>query len=385
MLEPEFLRYLLQHQEDIEELLGVAAPVTFDRPWRDVAAAVKSIRAAGRVVSERTMRETLAEVPKEILDDVIGQIRKAPIVANPMVSARSIRNAWLERQWPAAVEKLAQRQKLSEIRDILDEVQTHYAPNLRGMSSESLAELLDSPSDAPVAVLSDYLFVGGSAFLHGEDGAGKSFLALQVAGAVASGLRLLRWFETPKDGAPVMFVQAELSRQVFRERAKRLAEKGGITRAGVEQLEVIHRSMLLAQSGGRGRPVTYPDLAELSLRVRQQGTKLLILDPFSRYHQIEENSSDEVRQFTERLHDFRNKYQIALLFVHHNAKRTEYNRGNTMRGSTAFRADAELSFEIRVTKKTGPTLIMDKARHSPIMPALPLLQGNDGFFDPGAP
>jgi RecA-family ATPase len=383
MVEPEFLRYLLQHQEDIDELLGVAAPITFDHPWRDVAAAIKSIRSTGRTASERTMREALSGVPKEILDDVIAQIRNAPPVASPAVAARTIRDAWLERQWPAAIDSLARARTLSEIRDVLDRMQTHYAPTLRGVASESLAAILDAPDASAAPVLGDYLFLGGSAFLHGEDGAGKSFLALQLAGAVASGLRLLRWFDTPGGGVPVMFVQAELSCQVFRDRAKRLASRGGITRAGIDNFEVIHRSMLLAQSAGRGKPVTYPDLAELSLRVRRQGTRLLVLDPFSRYHQVEENSSDEVRQFTERLHEFRNKYQLALLLVHHNAKRTEYNRGHAMRGSTAFRADAELSFEIRSTKKAGLTLVMDKARHAPLMPPLPVTQGSDGFFDAG--
>jgi hypothetical protein len=384
MVEPEFLRYLLQHQEDIEELLGVAAPVTFDHPWREVAAAAKAIRATGRVVSERALREAMASIPREILDDVIGQIRKAPPITNPLVTAQAIRDAWLERQWPTAVETMARARNLAEIRDILDQMGTQYAPKQRGVASEKLGELLDAPVAAGKAVLGDFLFVGGSAFIHGDDGVGKSFLALQAAGAVTSGLPWLRWFETPEGGVPVLFVQAELSRQVFRERAKRLAERGGITRAGIDNLEVIHRPMSLAASAGRGRPIIYPDLAELSLFVRRQGTKLLILDPFSRYHQIEENSSDEVRQFTERLHVFRNKYQLALLLIHHNAKRSEYNSGHSMRGSTAFRADAELSLELRASRKTGEiSLVMDKARHAPVLPPLTLLRENDGFFVPG--
>ena len=109
--------------------------------------------------------------------------------------------------------------------------------------------------------------------LYGTRGVGKTFLALSMALAVASGGAILRW--RAQKPARVLYVDGEMPRAMLVERLAALA-------AGAELLPAADNLRLLASEGDAGSRI---DLATEDGRARIaeacDGTDLLVLDSLS--------------------------------------------------------------------------------------------------------
>ena len=106
----------------------------------------------------------------------------------------------------------------------------------------------------------------------GEPKCCKSFLALDMAVAVASGKPCLRRFPVADPG-PVLLYAAEDALHVVRRRLDGIAAAAGIALAGLPVHVIIARSLRLDDEDDRAR---------LQLTVDAIRPKLLILDPFVR-------------------------------------------------------------------------------------------------------
>jgi len=172
----------------------------------------------------------------------------------------------------------------------------------------------------------------------GEPKCCKSFLALDIAIAVASGAPCLRRFPVPRPGRVLLFA-AEDALGVVRCRLDGIAAAAGVDLAALD-LHVITAPAL--------RIDTLDDQTRLADTVDALRPALLILDPFVRLHRVDENVCSEVAPLLAYLRDLQRRFGLALVVVHHARKGAGRARaGQALRGSSEFHAWTDSSLYLR--------------------------------------
>ncbi len=163
----------------------------------------------------------------------------------------------------------------------------------------------------------------------GEPKCGKSFLALDLAVAVASGAPALRRFPVPRPG-PVVLFAAEDALHIVRARLCGIAHAIGVDFERLD-VHVITRPVL--------RLDLDVDRALLRDITGQIKPRLVVLDPFVRLHRIDENVAGEVAPLLAFLRTLQRRFQSAVLLVHHARKGGPGQRaGQALRGSSELHA-----------------------------------------------
>jgi hypothetical protein len=180
----------------------------------------------------------------------------------------------------------------------------------------------------------------------GEPKCCKSFLALDVAVAVASGAPCLRWFRPARTGRVLLFA-AEDAPHVVR------ARLAGIARAAGVAFETLDIQVITT-------PTLRLDLPEDQARLRETVAALqptlLVLDPFVRLHRIDENAAAEVAPVLAYLRDLERHFHTAVLLVHHARKGAAHARaGQALRGSSDLHAWGDSNLYLR---RRGDTLCL---------------------------
>jgi hypothetical protein len=172
----------------------------------------------------------------------------------------------------------------------------------------------------------------------GEPKCCKSFLALDIAIAVASGAPCLRRFPVPRPGRVLLFA-AEDALGVVRCRLDGIAAAAGVDLAALD-LHVITAPAL--------RIDTLDDQLRLANTLDALRPALLILDPFVRLHRVDENVCSEVAPLLAYLRDLQRRFGLALVVVHHARKGAGRARaGQALRGSSEFHAWTDSSLYLR--------------------------------------
>jgi hypothetical protein len=180
----------------------------------------------------------------------------------------------------------------------------------------------------------------------GEPKCCKSFLALDVAVAVASGAPCLRRFRPARTGRVLLFA-AEDALHVVR------ARLAGIARAADVAFDTLDIQVITA-------PTVRLDLPEDQVRLRDTVAvlrpTLLVLDPFVRLHRIDENAAAEVAPVLAYLRDLERQFHTAVLLVHHARKGAAHARaGQALRGSSELHAWGDSNLYLR---RRGDTLCL---------------------------
>jgi hypothetical protein len=172
----------------------------------------------------------------------------------------------------------------------------------------------------------------------GEPKCCKSFLALDLAVAVASGTPCLRRFAVPRPGRVLLFA-AEDALHIVRARLE------GICRAAGLELEDLDVQVITAPTVRLDLPA---DRARLERTVELLKPRLLVLDPFVRLHRIDENASGEVAPLLAYLRELQRRHGLAVLVVHHAKKGAGHVRaGQALRGSSEFHAWGDSNLYLR--------------------------------------
>lgn len=172
----------------------------------------------------------------------------------------------------------------------------------------------------------------------GEPKCCKSFLALDLAVAVASGTPCLRRFVVPKAGRVLLYA-AEDALHIVRRRLEGIAAAAGVALTDLD-IQVITVPVLRLDLDADRR-----NLAETIERMRP---RLLILDPFVRLHRIDENASGEVAPLLAYLRELQRRFGVAVLVVHHAKKGAGGVRaGQALRGSSEFHAWGDSNLYLR--------------------------------------
>jgi hypothetical protein len=174
--------------------------------------------------------------------------------------------------------------------------------------------------------------------IGGEPKCWKSFLALDLAVAVASGAPCLRHFPTRQSGTVLLYA-AEDAAPIVRLRLEGISHAAGIN---FDSLDV--------------HVITVPTL-RLDRRQHQQALqatvahlqpKLLVLDPFVRLHAIDENVAGEVAPLLAFLRSLQRHHHTAVALVHHARKGAAHERGGqALRGSSELHAWGDSNLYLR--------------------------------------
>jgi hypothetical protein len=172
----------------------------------------------------------------------------------------------------------------------------------------------------------------------GEPKCCKSFLALDMAVAVASGAPCLGRFAPVEPGRVLLFA-AEDALHVVRRRLEGIAHGAGTTLAALD-IQVITAPTL--------RLDLVEDRQRLAETVEHLRPRLLILDPFVRLHRIDENVSGEVAPLLAYLRELQRRHAVAVVLVHHARKGAGKARaGQALRGSSEFHAWGDSNLYLR--------------------------------------
>lgn len=174
----------------------------------------------------------------------------------------------------------------------------------------------------------------------GEPKCCKSFLALDMAVAVASGHPCLRRFRVPTPG-PVLIYAAEDAHHIVRARLDGICAAAGVEFRSLDVLVITVPTLRLDHAD---------DQKKLDATVAEYRPRLLILDPFVRLHRIDENASAEVAPLLAQLRELQRRHHVAVVLVHHARKGAAHARpGQALRGSSEFHAWSDSSLHLRRT------------------------------------
>ena len=192
--------------------------------------------------------------------------------------------------------------------------------------------------------------------IGGEPKCGKSFLALDLAVAVAAGRPCLRRFAVPQAGRVLLYA-AEDALPVVRLRLEGIAAAVGVALADLDIHVITAPSLRL--DGGR-------DQRRLDETVARHAPRLLLLDPFVRLHRINENDAGEVSALLGYLRELQRRHDLAVAVVHHTRKNGGGGGGGqSLRGSGDFFAWVDTALSLRRQRQQLVLSIEHRAWHSP--------------------
>ncbi len=194
----------------------------------------------------------------------------------------------------------------------------------------------------------------GVGILGGAPKCCKSWLALEMALAVASGAPCLGSFEVG-DAGGVLLYMAEDAAPVVKARLSGICQHRGLDLTTLPVHLITAPALRLDRERDQGR---------LRDSVAKYAPRLLILDPFVRLHRIDENDAGQVSALLGYLRELSRAYDLAVLVVHHARKNgTSGQPGNSLRGSGDFFAWADSLLYVRRNK--GQLLLTIEPRGAP--------------------
>jgi len=196
----------------------------------------------------------------------------------------------------------------------------------------------------------------------------KSTLALDLAVSVASATACLGRFEVHTPG-PVLVYLAEDALPRIRDRVAQLCQHRGLSLPDLPLHVVTAPTLRLDLE--RDRRALQQTLSALR-------PTLLILDPLVRLHCLDENSASDVSGLLGFLREINRRYQMALVLVHHMAKRSRRDLGQALRGSSDLHAWLDSAcYLVRLADQRLRLTVEHRAAPAPD-PLLLRLAGGDG-------
>lgn len=198
------------------------------------------------------------------------------------------------------------------------------------------ASELASSTEALRWLVDGLFLVGGAGILGGPPKSGKSFFALDLCVAVASGTPCAGRYAVPIAGR-VTLLCAEDPPAVVVARLTSLARSRGLALDRLP-LDVIVEPAVRLPEG----------MARLAATVEKTQPTLLLLDPLIRLHRADENSAAEMSVILDGLRSLARARNVAVLLVHHTRKAAAGGSpGSALRGSSDLHAFGDTNLYFR--------------------------------------
>jgi len=151
----------------------------------------------------------------------------------------------------------------------------------------------------------------------------KSYLGLELATSVATGIPALGCFAVDRRG-PALVYLAEDSLPLIRSRLEAICD---FRKCDIRQLDIhVICSPVLRLDLKR-------DQRRLTKTISDIRPRLLLLDPLVRLHRLDENSSTEISGLLGFLRELQRQFDLAIILVHHASKKQRAHPGLSLRGS----------------------------------------------------
>ena len=191
-----------------------------------------------------------------------------------------------------------------------------------------IAQLPPEPSSRTAWLIQNLWAYQAVGLIGGAPKCCKTYLALEMALAVASGTPCLGRFHVHNPG-PVLLFAAEDAPPHIHDRLR------GLARARRVNFDNLNVFLILTE---QLRLDIHADRERLAAAIKRHRPRLLILDPFVRLHRLDENSATEISALLADLRALQRRFHLAVLLVHHTRKGTGAVAGQALRGSSDLHA-----------------------------------------------
>ena len=207
----------------------------------------------------------------------------------------------------------------------------------------------------------------GVGILGGAPKCCKSWLALEMALAVASATPCLGAFDVHDPGTVLLYM-AEDAAPVVKARLSGICRHRGLDLAELPVHLITAPALRLDRAD---------DQARLRAAIAKYAPRLLVLDPFVRLHRIDENDAGQVSALFGYLREVQRALDVAVLVVHHARKNgAGAQAGQSLRGSGDFFAWADSLLYMR--RHRGRLMLCVEHRSAPAPEPIGLaLAGDD--------
>jgi AAA domain len=193
----------------------------------------------------------------------------------------------------------------------------------------------------------------------------KTWLALEMALAVASGQPCLGRFPVKNPGHVLLFC-AEDGPRAVQQRVAGLAKARGI------DFERLAIGWIDAAAIWLDDDIHQKQLAQTVAKMKP---RLLVLDPLVRLHRGDENSSGDIAAVLGYLRALQREHHVAIILVHHVRKSGASQPGQALRGSGDLHAWGDSNCYL-LSKDGDPTLVAEHRAHPAPDPVVVRLQGD---------
>jgi hypothetical protein len=217
-----------------------------------------------------------------------------------------------------------------------------------------LVDLIQNPPPRQAAWLEPALITkGGTVLLAAEAKAGKSFMLIELARALATGTPA---FDSPlfkvTEKCRVLYIEQELGPQQLADRTTRLWTAGH----EIGGIYYISKEPLLQLNSNEGKALLLSWIDEVKPGV-------VILDPLGKMHSYRENDFEDINKLFNFFDEVKYKYRalgLSLVISHHFGKPSkdrEETLGDlnpySMRGSSKFKDDPD---SLIMMRRYGPSI-----------------------------
>lgn len=202
---------------------------------------------------------------------------------------------------------------------------------------ECLASFIDSPPPLSLPLIDGILRQGHKMLLAGPSKAGKSFLLLQLAIAIAEGKP---WLGRECAFGRVLYVNLELDRATIFNRLKDVYGASGFPPRNTAAIDVWNLR-------GKATPMTdlAPRLIRRALKKRAAGLPYtaVIIDPIYKVITGDENAADQMAKFCNQFDRVCHELGAAVIYCHHHSKGAQGQKAAHDRasGSGVFARDPD--------------------------------------------
>lgn len=259
---------------------------------------------------------------------------------NGLVIDRKNRNPSRLSRMPGAIRK-GNKQRLLEVnsgKNSWDEWSEWIAAQNDNLPDiENLAEFIDNPPPLADCLIEGILRKGHKMMISGPSKAGKSYLLIELAIAIAEKKTWLGW---QCAAGSVLYINLELDRSSCYHRIRDVYKAMGIQAEHANRIDIWNL---------RGNSMPMDKLApKLIRRALKKQYTAVIVDPIYKVITGSENEADQMSRFCNLFDQIATELKCAVIYCHHHSKGFQFGKQAQDRaaGSGVFARDADTLLDI---------------------------------------
>ena len=221
-------------------------------------------------------------------------------------------------------------------------------------AERAITESNDLPS-LPPEIIEGIIRKGGKLLVAGASKAGKSYLLIELAIAVATGGW---WLDFRCAKGRVLYVNLEIQKPQFMHRVYNVAKAVGANRT------TVHENLMVANLRGKYSDIT--SLVDDLIGSYEPGDfDLVIIDPAYKVQPGSENDANAITRFCAELDRLVEAIDCTIAYSHHHSKGSQggKNAQDRASGSGVFGRDADALVDMVELEVNSDAFMSEKLRH----------------------